>query len=209
MAQSSNQTEEKNRSEEAAIDKALVERARNGDTEAFNELVIRYRERVYAMIYHLVRNEQDAWDVSQEAFVRAWKAMGRFQAKSSFYTWLYRIAHNAAIDWIRRSPPLADSLDDPDRNTDPTPAPGQNVAPTPAPSPDDQAERRDLRGEIDRALATLSEEHRAVVVLKEFDGLSYKEIAEVTDTSIGTVMSRLFYARKKLQTLLKDHYESA
>lgn len=189
-------------------DQELVDLARAGDMRAFDELVTRYRGKVYAMIYHMVRNEQDAWEISQEAFVRAWKSLPRFKARSSFYTWLYRIASNSAIDWLRRQKPQSAGEFD-DENIALTPMVGQDVSPQAEPSPEENIHRRDIIRRIEKALDQLSEEHRTVILLKEVEGLAYKEIAEVVGCSIGTVMSRLFHARKKMQTLLKDFYEKA
>lgn len=188
-------------------DAELVAKCQRGDTQAFNELVTRYRSKVYAMIYNMVRNEQDAWDLAQDGFLKAWKSIGRFRGQSSFYTWLYRISMNVTIDWLRKKQiesgaEFDDSIGLKDIE------PGSATAPKAETPPHKKMEHDEIRHRIDSAIAKLSPEHRAVILMREMDGLQYDEIAAATDCSIGTVMSRLFYARKKLQSLLKDVYET-
>lgn len=189
---------------ELADEESLVERSRRGDTRAFDQLVTAHRERIYMVAYHIVRNSEEALDVTQETFLRAWKGLARFDGTASFRSWLSRIATNAAIDLVRRrqahpqtefeSAPMA--IDAASRTTPAQPdRPGESL---------DQGE---IRERFERALQTLSPEHRAVILLKEIENLSYQEIAEAVGCSMGTVMSRLFYARKKLQTELRDLYE--
>ena len=189
-------------------DEELVARAQKGDTGAFDRLVTRHRGRIYAMIRQMVKNEADAWDLAQEAFVKAWKALPRFEAKARFSTWLYRIAHNTVYDWARRRRPEAggefnDEVFGEDRID-----PGSLTTPASDRQPDEALAGDELRAKIEAALDRLSPEHRQAVVLKDVHGLAYKEIAEVMGCSLGTVMSRLFYARQKLQQLLKDEYEA-
>ena len=188
-------------------DLTLVRRCQQGDDRAFDELVTKYRSRVFAMIYHLVHNEQDAWDLAQDGFLKAWKSLDRFRFQSSFYTWLYRIMTNVAIDWLRKKQIQAgqefdDSIGLQDLE------PGSDLAPKSAPLPLEKLQGKEIRQRIDAAIAKLSPEHRAVILLKEVEDLQYHEIAEAVGCSIGTVMSRLFYARKKLQVMLKDVYET-
>lgn len=186
----------------------LVALAQQGDFSAYDALVIRHRGRIFAMIRNMIHQEADAWDLSQEVFIKAWNALPRFEAKARFSTWLYRIAHNVVYDWTRkRKIESAGELNDEifereriDSSSFTTPSGGQ--------SPDETMEFGELRAKIEVALGKLSAEHREVVILKDVQGLSYKEIAEVMACSLGTVMSRLFYARQKLQVLLKDEYES-
>ncbi len=185
----------------------LVAKSQAGDTTAFNELVIRYRSRAFAMIYNMVRNEQDAWDIAQDGFVKAWKNIGRFRGQSSFYTWLYRILMNVSIDSLRRKQIEGGTeFDD---------AIGlRNIEAAAITTPRGELEPavklgdKEIRARIEDAIARLTAEHRAVIVMREIDGLEYQEIADAMECSIGTVMSRLFYARKKLQTMLKDVYEN-
>ena len=185
----------------------LVRKCQHGDTGAFNELVTRYRGKVYAMIYNMVRNEQDAWDLAQDGFLKAWKSIANFRGQSSFYTWLYRIMTNVTIDWLRKKQIQGGTeFDDTLELTNI--AAGSPTAPKAEPLPDEKLAHREIRKRIDAALEKLSPEHRAVIVMKEIDGLQYNEIADALGCSLGTVMSRLFYARKKLQTLLRDVYEN-
>ena len=188
-------------------DLELVARSQAGDTTAFNELVTRYRTRAFSMIYNMVRNEQDAWDLAQDGFLKAWKSIGRFRGQSSFYTWLYRILMNVSIDWLRRKQ-IEGGTEFDDQIGLRHIAPGATTAPREEMQPAERLSDREIRGRIDAAIAKLSPDHRTAIVMREIDGLEYSEIAEQMGCSIGTVMSRLFYARKKLQTLLKDVYES-
>jgi RNA polymerase sigma-70 factor, ECF subfamily len=185
---------------------ALVAACRRGDREAFGHLVTRYRGKVYSIIYHMVRNEEDAWDLAQDAFLRAWKSIGHFRGQSSFYTWLYRIVMNVAIDWLRRKHVAGSTEFDEEAGVGAA-EPGALTVPSAPLLPHRQLEAGEIRERIDAALARLSPEHRAVITLKEFEGLHYQEIADTVGCSLGTVMSRLFYARKKLQSLLRDVYE--
>ncbi len=187
-------------------DTDLVARCQQGDTAAFNELITRYRQRCFAMIYHMVRNEEDAWDLAQDGFVKAWKNLGSFRGQSSFYTWLYRVMTNVSLDWLRKKHVQSEQEFDDSiglRNI----APGATTAPKPAMQPIERLADLEIRGRIDSAIEKLSPDHRAVIVMREIDDMDYQEIADALGCSIGTVMSRLFYARRKLQTLLKDVYE--
>jgi len=183
-------------------DLELVRRCQRGELDAYEHLVNRYRHKVFGLAYGMVRNEQDATDVAQEAFVRGWQGIRHFRRTSSFYTWLYRITTNLCIDHVRRRDrrPTEEFDEAIELHAD------ANVAPAPSsnPSPAREAQRSELREQIDTALLELSPEHRAVVQLREFEGLAYDKIAKAVGCSIGTVMSRLHYARKHLQKLLKE-----
>jgi RNA polymerase sigma-70 factor, ECF subfamily len=186
----------------------LVALAQQGDMTAYDALVTRHRGRIYAMIRNMIHQEADAWDICQDVFIKAWNALPKFEAKARFSTWIYRIAHNAVYDWVRkRKIQSAGELNDEiftrekiDSGSFTTPAGGE--------SPDDTMVKGELRMKIEAALAKLSSDHREVVILKDVQGLSYKEIADAMSCSLGTVMSRLYYARQKLQAILKDEYES-
>jgi RNA polymerase sigma-70 factor (ECF subfamily) len=186
----------------------LVRRCQAGDTEAFDELVARYRTRVFGMIYNMVHSEQDAWDLAQDSFLKAWKSIKRFRGRSSFYTWIYRIVMNVTIDWLRKKQIKGAGTEFDDaiqlRQVDPA----SKTVPKTEALPYETMERDEIRVRIDKAIAQLSPEQRAVILMKEIEGMQYHEIAEALGCSIGTVMSRLFYARKKLQTLLSDVYEN-
>lgn len=154
--------------------------------------------------YQIIRNEDDAMDLAQDTFVRGWKSLASFDGKFSLTSWLRRIATNAAIDLCRfrqRRPQseISDSVLKPEAGSRTTPSGGE--------SPGDALERSETRRRIEAAFEQLSPEHRVVISLKEIDGLSYEEIAQTTGVALGTVMSRLHHARRKLQTLLKDLHE--
>jgi RNA polymerase sigma-70 factor (ECF subfamily) len=177
-------------------DKCLIDACRNGKTEAFGVLVRRYQDRLYPTVFRLTGCAEDAQDLLQEAFLRAYQKLERFQGESSFYTWVYRIAVNLALSGRRRKRSLAhrhevhcaEALDPPDdpRSSDPT-------------APLERAERDRL---IQEALNALAADHRAVVVLKEFDGLRYEEIGAILNIPVGTVRSRLHRARCELRDRL-------
>ena len=186
----------------------LVKRCQAGETEAFDELVTRYRTRIFAMIYNMVHNEQDAWDLAQDSFVKAWKSIKRFRGRSSFYTWIYRIVMNVTIDWLRKKQVKGAGVEFDDAIQLREVNPASKTLPKADPLPYERMERTEVRARIDNAIAQLSPEHRAVILMKETEGMQYHEIAEALGCSIGTVMSRLFYARKKLQNLLKAVYEN-
>ena len=186
----------------------LVALAQKGDLKSYDALVTRHRGRIFAMIRNMIHQEADAWDLSQEVFIKAWNALPRFEAKARFSTWLYRIAHNVVYDWTRKrkivsAGELNDEIFERERIDS-----GSFTTPSGGESPDDSMSLGELRIKIQIALDKLSPEHREVVLLKDVQGLSYKEIAETMESTLGTVMSRLYYARQKLQTLLKDEYES-
>jgi RNA polymerase sigma-70 factor (ECF subfamily) len=189
-------------------DLELVKRCQAGDTRAFDALVTKYRNRIYSMAYHIIQNETEAWDISQEAFIKAWRAMGSFKSDATFYTWLYRITHNVCYDWMRKKKFESDGEFD-DSEKEHRVAAGAEAVPRGAPRPDQAMKNAELKVQIDWAISQLSADHRQIILLKEMDGLSYQEIADVMKCSLGTVMSRLFYARKKLQELLKETYENA
>lgn len=188
-------------------DVQLVNRSQGGDYTAFDALVTKHRGRVYAMIQNMVKNEADAWDLSQEVFVKVWKALPKFEARARFSTWLYRITHNVVYDWMRkRKIETAGELDDNMLDREAIAA-GATATPARRARPDEALSQGEIRATIEKALDKLSSEHRESILLREVQGLEYKEIADVMECSIGTVMSRLFYARKKLQSLLTKTHE--
>src|SRR6266436_3338219 len=195
------------RTEAEPDDFDLVKRCQKGEAVAFDELVTKYRSKVFSMIYGMVQNEQDAWDLAQEGFLKAWKSVHRFKGQSSFYTWLYRIMTNVTIDSLRRKGIRGETEFD-DRIAPANVEPGSRTTPSAVPLPHNKIEQREIRQRIDEAIGKLSPEHRAVIMMKEIQDLQYGEIAEILNCSLGTVMSRLFYARKKLQILLRDVYEN-
>lgn len=180
-------------------DEDLVKAAQDGITEAFEELVARHRDRIYSRAFSMMRNEDDAIDVSQEAWVKGWQRLKQFQGEASFATWMTRIVINLCLDQIRKQKRArSDSIEQMDEDAGRV----ERQLPTINPNPTEGLEREELRLRIDRALGQLSYEHRTVLVLHEFESLEYKEIAKIMDCSLGTVMSRLFYARRKMASLL-------
>ena len=185
----------------AKSDETLVRASQKGDMRAFEELVARHRDKVYARAFSMVRNEDSAIDLSQEAWVKAWQRLHQFQGEASFLTWMTRIVINLCLDQLRKQKRLrAESIEQLDEELGGV----ERQMPIITPNPTERLERGELRERIDRALAQLSYEHRTVLVLHEFQELEYKEIAKTMGCSIGTVMSRLFYARRKMAALLAD-----
>ena len=183
----------------------LVKRARRGDLKAYDELVKRYQERIYATIYHMTSNHEDANDLAQESFIKAFQALKAFRGGSSFYTWLYRIAVNKTINFLKqRKNKLHFSLNDLDFNTEHNP---DLVALISDKTPHRDAGLAELQNKLNEALHKLSEPHRMVVVLHDVQGVSHDEIAEIMDCNIGTVRSRLFYARQQLQGHLAEYLQ--
>jgi RNA polymerase sigma-70 factor, ECF subfamily len=185
----------------AADDDVLVRKAQKGDTVAFEELVARHRDKVYARAYSMMRNEDEALDLSQEAWIKAWQRLMQFQGDSSFATWMTRIIINLCLDQLRRHKRLrTESIEGMDEESGGV---ERHMEPVVF-NPTERLERGELRARIDEAIAQLSHEHRTVVVLHEFEEMEYRQIAETMGCSIGTIMSRLFYARRRLAALLAD-----
>ena len=180
-------------------DEALVRASRNGRTDAFEELVARHRDKIYARAYSMMRHEDDAIDLSQEAWIKGWQRLKQFHGEASFVTWITRIVINLCLDQLRKQKRIrAESIEQLGEQLGGV----ERQMPIVNPNPTEKLEREELRQRIDRALGQLSYEHRTVLVLHEFEELEYKEIAKRMECSIGTVMSRLFYARRKMAALL-------
>ena len=185
----------------SASDEQLVRAAKQGDMAAFEELVARHRDKIYARAFSMMRNEDEALDLSQEAWVKSWQRLIQFQGDSSFGTWMTRIVINLCLDQLRRRKrQRTESIEEMSEESGGVERqmPVVNVNPT------ERLERGELRKRIDQALGQLSHEHRTVMVLHEFEEMEYKEIARTMGCSIGTVMSRLFYARRKMAVLLAN-----
>lgn len=181
----------------------LVGRARRGDLEAYDALVKRYQERIFATIYHMTSNHEDANDLAQESFIKAFQALKSFKGGSSFYTWLYRIAVNKTINFLKqRKNRKFMSLNDLDFNAEHDPDFMSLISDN---TPRRAAGLTELQEKLNAALMKLSEPHRLVVVLHDVQGQSHEEIAKFMECNIGTVRSRLFYARQQLQGYLADY----
>ena len=182
---------------------ALVRRARRGDLQAYDGLVKRYQERIYATIYHMTSNHEDANDLAQESFIKAFQALKSFKGGSTFYTWLYRIAVNKTINFLKqRKNRTHMSLNDIDFNAEHDP---DLMALISENTPRRDAGLTELQNKLNEALLKLSEPHRLVIILHDVQGQSHEEIAEIMDCNIGTVRSRLFYARQQMQAELADY----
>jgi RNA polymerase sigma-70 factor (ECF subfamily) len=181
----------------------LVQRARKGDMTAYDQLIQRYQERVYATVYHMTSNHEDANDLTQEAFIKGYQALKSFKGGSSFYTWVYRIAVNKTINFLKQRKNRSQmSLNDLDFNAEHDP---DLVALISDKNPRREAGLTELQEKLNEGLQKLSEPHRLVVTLHDVQGLSHEEIARIMGCNIGTVRSRLFYARQQLQGFLADY----
>jgi RNA polymerase sigma-70 factor, ECF subfamily len=190
----------------AVDDHELVLAARKGDRDAFRTLFERYHRRAYALAFGVLRHSDDALDVVQDAFIKAHKYLDKFEGNSGFYTWLYRIVMNLAIDHLRKHRRVKPVELDEARVEE-----GAEAGLLPrilGSNPGRALQDKEIRTRIDRALDELSENHRAVLVMRELEGLSYEEMAQVMDCSKGTIMSRLFHARRNMQKRLLDLIEN-
>ena len=184
-------------------DLELVRRSQQGDVTAYDELIRRYQERIYATVYHMTSNHEDANDLAQETFIKGFQALKSFKGDSSFYTWIYRIAVNKTINFLKqRKNRTHMSLNDLDFSAENDPDLVALIS--------DKTPRRDiglseLQEKLNIAMQKLSPVHRMVVTLHDVQGLSHEEIGKIIECNIGTVRSRLFYARQQLQAYLSDY----
>ena len=193
----------KAREAETEHDRALIALAQRGDRAAFQKLVVRHQRRAFAIALGLVRDEQDAREIVQEAFFRVHKGLGTFNGGSSFFTWLYRIVTNLAIDLMRRPSRRDTELDD-RRDQDESQIP--LLSRIDGADPYEFVRRGELARQLQAALDALPPYHRGVILMREVEGMSYEEMAEAMNVSKGTIMSRLFHARQKLQRALAARY---
>lgn len=198
-------SKEQARKIEAEEDRALILQAKAGDSRAFRKLVERHQRRAFAIAIGLVRDEDDAREVVQEAFLRVHKGLASFEGGSSFFTWLYRIVSNLAIDAMRK--PSRRESEALDAETVDDGADQPLLSRLEGADPLDVVRRGEIRRRIEAALDELPSYHRGVILMRELEGMSYEEMAEAMGVSKGTIMSRLFHARKKLQRALADCYE--
>ncbi len=184
----------------------LVKRAQDGDREAFKELVEAYQRKVYGICIGMLKNPDDSKDVSQEVFIKVYRYLDKFNFKSSFYTWLYRITVNKCIDFIRKQKRKREvDYDDQILREDDIEGDEEILPSRLGVHPDRVYGRKELRKKMLQALETLSEKHRTILILREVEGLSYEEIAEVLQVSKGTVMSRLYHARRYFQDAVQEY----
>lgn len=187
---------------DADEDAILVKRVQAGDVAAFDRLVVKYRERLFSIVYNLTSNREDAADLSQEAFIKAFSSIGRFKGNSSFFTWLYRIAVNTTLSQLKKNRLRRFfSFENMSEEASSSEILEALVVKT---RTEKGALLSELQERLNEALQKLSPKHRTVVVLFEIEGLSHQEIAEIMDCSVGTVRSRLHYAKQQLQAYLQD-----
>jgi RNA polymerase sigma-70 factor (ECF subfamily) len=194
------------KAQEVAIDRLLVDRFKAGDQEAFNEMVSRYWDRIYAMVNQLLRNTQDAEEVTQDAFIRAHRGLDKFRGDSSFSTWLYQIATNLARNrywyWWRRKRDRSVSFDQPLTAESETSL--AEIFPSDVESPLDATATQEFVDRVAACMETLNEKHREILTLRNVQNLAYEEIATILGISVGTVKSRIARARESLRAKLGD-----
>jgi RNA polymerase sigma factor (sigma-70 family) len=191
------------RQQEADSDVVIVKQVQSGDVAAFDRLILKYRERVYGVIYNMTSNREDAADLTQDSFIKAFQSIHRFQGQSSFFTWLYRIAVNSTLTHLRKARLRTffsfEKINDEDKTS-------QLInALTDKSGADRELFVKELQEKLNEAMQKLSIKHRTVVTLFEIDGLSHEEIADVMNCSVGTVRSRLHYAKQLLQAELLSY----
>jgi len=188
---------------EGPDDLTLVKRAQSGDAPAYDQLMRKYQERVYATVYNMTSNHEDANDLTQETFIKAYQALKSFKGDSSFYTWIYRIAVNKTINFLKqRKNRIHMSLNDMDFNAEHDPDLVQLISDK---TPRRAANLAELQEKLNEALQKLSDTHRLVVTLHDVQGMSHEEIGKIMECNVGTVRSRLFYARQQMQGFLADY----
>lgn len=180
-----------------------VQAASKGDLDAYNRLVKQYQGRIYGVVYNMTGNNADAQDLVQEIFVKAYRNLGRFKGSASFYTWIYRIAINHTINFLKkRNRYRVDSLDDIDNRIENDP---DFIDLSNNSQPFRDAELSEIQKKLNEAIQKLSDKHRTVVVLHDIEGVPHEQIAKMLKCSQGTVRSRLFYARRELQNYLQEY----
>ena len=189
---------------EADSDMDIVRRVQAGEVAAFDQLVLKYRSRVYGVVYNLTSNREDASDLTQDAFIKSFQSINRFQGQSSFFTWLYRIAVNSTLTHLRKNR-LRTIFSFEKINTDDKVSAEVIAALTDDTGADHETFARELQEKLNEAMQKLSIPHRTVITLFEIDGLSHQEIAEIMNCSVGTVRSRLHYAKQLLQSELQPY----
>jgi RNA polymerase sigma-70 factor, ECF subfamily len=192
---------------EAGADLVLVQRVQAGEVGCFETLITKYRERIWGIVYHMTSNREDASDLTQDTFIKAFQSINRFQGQSAFFTWLYRIAVNTTLNHLQKSKLRRFFSLEKIRDEEPVGAVLDQLA-DPGNTSDRAACLSELQQILNEAMQKLSINHRTVVTLFEIDGLSHEEIAEVVGCSVGTVRSRLHYAKQQLQAELQTYLNS-
>ena len=186
-------------------DMALIRRVQDGDVAAFDHLIRKYRERLFSIIYNMTSNREDAADLTQEAFIKAFSSINRFKGKSSFFTWLYRIGVNTALSHLKKNRMRRffsfENLHEEVHSSDILEVLSVKM------NSEKSSLAKELQEKLNEALQKLSPKHRAVVVLYEIEGLSHQEISDIVGCSVGTVRSRLHYAKQQLQVFLKEYIQ--
>lgn len=184
---------------------ALIDRSIEGDTEAFNQLVTTFQSRIFATVYHMVGNHEDANDITQDTFIKAYKALKSFKKNSGFFTWIYRIGVNQTINFLNsRKKRQFLSFDNEDYDPE---ADSEIISLISEKTPRNDIGLKELKEKLNEAIQRLSQKHRIVVVMHDIQGMSHDEISEVLKCSNGTVRSRLFYARQQLQAYLSEYLQ--
>jgi len=186
----------------SAQDLQWIARVQGGDTRAFDLLLDKYKSRLYGVLYNMLGNHEDAADLAQETFVKAFKSIGSFKSKANFYTWLYRIGVNTALNFLKRRKEVHLSLNEWDADVEDEPGFMELASKE---SASHALDREELQEKLNEALQKLSQEHRAVVVLHDIQGLRHQEVAKILGCSEATARSRLFYAHQQLQALLANY----
>lgn len=183
----------------------LVQRAREGDTRAFDALILKHGDRLYGLVYNMTSNKEDTHDLLQEIFAKAYRSLGRFRGKSTFYTWIYQIAVNMTLNFLKkRKRRTGLSLNELDSSVQRDPGLVDTAHQS---DPERQSNLHELQKRLNEAMQQLSDSHRTVVTLFDIQGLPHGEIAKILKVSVGTVRSRLHYAHQQLQTHLQDFWE--
>ena len=186
-------------------DQDLVARAREGDTRAFDALILKYGEKLYGLVYNMTSHKEDTHDLLQEIFARAYQSLPKFRGNSTFYTWIYQIAVNLTLNFLKKRKRRAGpSLNDPDSAVQRDPA---LIDTTRDADPERQTNLKELQVKLNEAMQKLSEAHRMVVTMFDIQGMSHGEIAKILNTSEGTIRSRLHYAHLQLQSALQDSWD--
>ncbi len=186
-------------------DQELVTRAQKGETQAFDALILKYGDKLYGLVYNMTSHKEDTHDLLQEIFARAYQSLGKFRGSSTFYTWIYQIAVNLTLNFLKKKKRRAGvSLNDMEGTAQTDPA---LIDTTHEGNPERQTNLNELQVRLDEAMVKLSDAHRMVVTMFDIQGMSHGEIAKIMNTSEGTIRSRLHYAHQQLQSVLQDSWE--